>query len=110
MKYLIIVLISLVLCKDELQLYKESLKNKSMYDSRDYTKKNHGIKSITTEYTNGYKHVITYYNNGFLKSKGLYKNDLKARDWKTCDQDYNCICEYYDNSGVGKIVSMDKCD
>ena len=108
MKYLI-VLLSLVLCKDELELYKESLKNQSSYDSRDYIKKNHGIKSITTEYNDGCKRVFTYYSNGFLKSKGLYKKDLKVKDWKTCDENYNCICEYHDNLGVHK-VKMDKCN
>ena len=85
MKYLI-VLLSLILCKND-----------------------HNIRRITTEYANGYKYIITYHNNGFLQSKGSYKNGLKIYDWKTCDENGSCICEYYNKSKVYKTVLSD-CD
>ena len=97
MKYLIL-FISLIIC-DELEIYKQNLAwNNSSYNAEDY-QKSHGIKKIRTEYTNGNVHEIIYYNNGRLKSKGLYKNGLRRYDWKICDINNTCICQYYDENG-----------
>ena len=101
MKYLVI-FISLIVC-DELELYKTSLNwTDSSYNANNYKKNNHGIKRITTEYTDGNVHEIIYYNNGYLKSKGLYKKGLRRYSWKFCDRNYNCVCEYYDINGKTK--------
>jgi len=111
MKYLIIFLSFIV--SDELKIYYDSVHNKHQYDSNDYkvkSYKNHGIKKITSEYNDGSRHEIIYYDNGLLKSKGLYDNKgSRTLYWKTCSSNYDCVCEYHDNSGIYKVPKY-KCN